>query len=381
MRRIVKIAGIFLAWALVAHVTLLGFASTAEAQDQGKVFPSDAVSVTYEDVPASGQTKGTDLFTSKQPISIQKGQMFKIHLNYDVKKYGAIEKDTPLKVELKTGYEPGVEGYFLKYPYSFASKKSLVSQEEEELAKVNLSSDRVELTLTFNELNKTFTADIDSELQVDTGTLILYFDDNPQQKELEITYTLYINDQKTDKTFTVKYAKPEPEKFKKNFAKTPGTYKRNQGQEMGKGWMFYNLNFATGLNSSNEFYIYDTPDVNLAFQGSYLSLKHMLNGHFLNDTILSVQNPTYIGKGDEATRMEAELYDIYYVTQPAASDTVPRQAEYEEKNLEFTRTKDSTTTITSKDKAAVPKNILVTKLHGEKLTPQEEQVIIKGGGA
>lgn len=321
----------------------------------------------------------TDLFGSSVEF---KNHWLKIHLDYNITTYGAVSPETKLKIELKP---EAPDTSYLGYPSSFTQNKSVIADNGDKLADVNISSDEVSAELTFpKELNQNFTIDLNSSLQLNTGKLSNYFNANPDKQSLEQPYYLYLNGEKQDKRITFIFPKPKPAETKIDFFKTLGYYKRDG--ELGEGIMYYNIKVGTKLRKSNEFFIYDTPDVNLSFEDSSFSASYATgtgNKSKLEDFFNVVPDgcqKTF--EGSEESRMEVQLYDIYFLTAEATSPSQPRQAAYEDQTLYLNRfdIKTQKQGMYSMDTAAVPKNILVEKNAGEALTTEEKAKIDQAGG-
>ena len=161
------------------------------------------------------------------------------------------------------------------------------------------------------------------------------------------------------------------------YAKTSGHY--IQEGNFGQGKLLYNIEVSTKLNQSNEFVIYDTPDINQVFSGTLqLAIPKDYGGG--TPVVLWDGENEYIGEGDESSRMEIYLEDIYFLTKDAASPNVPRQAGYEGVTLTFEDRIYEGWDGESEEPAAVPKNILLSKPSGEPLTEDEQKLIDDAGG-
>ncbi|MDM8246182.1 SpaA isopeptide-forming pilin-related protein [Collinsella tanakaei] len=161
------------------------------------------------------------------------------------------------------------------------------------------------------------------------------------------------------------------------YAKTSGHY--IQEGNFGQGKLLYNIKVSTKLNQSNEFVIYDTPDINQVFSGTLqLAIPKDYGGG--TPVVLWDGENEYIGEGDEFSRMEIYLEDSYFLTKDAASPNVPRQAGYEGVTLTFEDRIYEGWDGESEEPAAVPKNILLSKPSGESLTEDEQKLIEDAGG-
>lgn len=320
-----------------------------------------------------------DLFGSSEPVEFN-NQYFKIHLNYKIADYGVLAAGSKLKIELK----PDGSSSYIQYPSSYAQNKSIKADNGQKLADVDISSNDVSAELTFPSIASDFTVDLNSSLELDKGDLSKYFEKNPDKENLEQSYYLYLNGIKQEnKKITFTFPKPKPQTPEVDFIKTRGFYKRSG--ELGEGTMLYNIKVGTQLNKSNEFFIYDTPDVNLAFEDTEFTVHYAAgtNQASMMDTIFRASEGwKKVHPGTEESRMELELYDIYFLTEEATDASQPRQAVYEDQTLHLDRYNVTTGKqgLDSMNTAAVPKNILVEKPFGEALTTEEQAKIDQAGG-
>lgn len=312
-----------------------------------------------------------DLFNTTDPIPFD-SHYFKIHIDYDVEAFGTVQDGTTLKIELRP--EEGQPNY-LRYPYDFSLNKEVKDQDGGLLASLDINR-ALSLTLTFKKINNNFKASLDSPLEF-ADAINKYFESHPEQTTVDQTYTLYVNGQEQEKKVTFTLSKPEVPEVEVKFTKTNGLYKKNG--TLGEGSMLYNIWVDSKLNKSNEFFIYDTPDVNLRFEDQAFKAYFGAQSGKLTKHFFTASTGKYV---DSENGMEAELFDIYFLTDPSAKPSAPRQASYEDKTLWL----DRYNVITGKqgmdslEKAAVPKDILVEKPFGQSLTPEEKQKIEDAGG-
>lgn len=292
-----------------------------------------------------------------------------------------IAKGDQLSVKIKP---VDAEKSFLTMNYQMSIKDRLVDEAQDiEIAKANLSS-RAGFVLTFNEISDPFTASINMPFELDSEALRKYFDSHPGEETVTFAYQVYVDDRAQEgQVAYFKADKPNDEVTSDRFVKSSGTY--NQVGDFGEGRFLFNVKVATMLNQYNEFVIYDTPDVNLAFNGDMkVVIPRGYGGVDWEYIRLHSGENTYIEREDanEDTRMEIYLYDVYFLTDEAEDIETPRQAGWEDATLSFDRKNQWTGEpyTQSAQKAAVPKNILVEKLAGEELTAEEQKKIDEAGG-
>ena len=367
-----KLLGIFLTALLIIGVASPSAFAREEGggQSEPSTLRSDAVTATM----TKNLADNTDLFNSAEAVPFN-NQYLKVHINHPVTQFGTVKEGTKLEVELK----PETEDSYLRYPFTFSENKSIVADGGEKLADIEILPTSVKATLTFKELDKDFTIDLNSAVEFSTQSLFRYFENNPDATELTQTYWLYINGQKQEKKITFTFQKPKPSQAVVKFSKTAGSYEKDG--ELGEGSMYYNINIGTKLKKSNEFVIYDTPDVNLSFEDTeFRALFTIGKGQYYKTPFFRAKNGAT--SKDDATGMECTLYEIYFLTDEPSQSSMPRQASYEEKTLRIDRKNVITgeNGFDALEKAAVPKNILVEKKFGEALTAEEEKKIEDAGG-
>ena len=292
-------------------------------------------------------------------------------------KNGIINKGTKLEVLLKPELINGREWNFIKYPYSFTTNKYLKDNNtKNKLADLDIDNGDVKVIAIFEKIENNFTADINSELVINASELLEYFKENPSKTEVEQKYILYINGKVQNKSVNLKFKKPNIQDAEIKFTKTSGSYKKEG--DLGQGNFLYNIKLGTKLRKYNEFVIYDTPDINLELKDN-VKLRIPISYGGIDNRI----SLPYVEEGvSEEKRMEAKLYDIYYLTADSKAKNQPRMAEYEEDYIIFNR-KDIVNqkdTIKSLNKVTKPKNILLEKEHGEELTIEEKAKIEQAGG-
>lgn len=367
-----KLLGIFLAALLIlGAITPSAFArEEGGGQSEPSTLNANAITATM----TKDLKDTTDLFNSTDPVSFN-NQYLKIHINHPVTEFGTVKEGTKLVVELK----PETGENLLRYPYSFSENKSIVADSGEKLADTEILTFPAKATLTFKALDKDFTIDLNSALEVSSQSIFRYFENHPSATELTQTYWLYINDQKQEKKITFLFQKPKPGEAVVKFSKTTGSYEKDG--KSGEESMFYNIKIGTKLKKTNEFFIYDTPDVNLSFDDvNFRALFTIGNGKLYGSPFFKAKNGAT--SKDDTTGMECTLYEIYFLTEEPSQPSMPRQASYEEKTLRIDRENVITgeNGFDALEKAAVPKNILVEKKFGEPLTPEEQQKIENAGG-
>ncbi|OFK23985.1 Spy0128 family protein [Olsenella sp. HMSC062G07] len=129
--------------------------------------------------------------------------------------------------------------------------------------------------------------------------------------------------------------------------------------------------------------IYDTPDVNLGFDG-LLSIYDTANHSDLDKKIFSNDNTdpngTYTSSQVTANGTKIKAYDVYFVTKEPLAQNQAGVSAWTEKTLEFYRDDVENKVLQSMDKATVPKEVLFKKPLGAKLTAEEEKKIEEAGG-
>ena len=164
--------------------------------------------------------------------------------------------------------------------------------------------------------------------------------EHPDEENVEFQYTLQYNDSDTGKMARFSLQKPEIQPAQARFVKTRGIYE--QSGDLGQGNILYNIFLGTELNRMNEFVIYDTPDVNIGFDGN---MKVYIPTNYGNLDNVVLQNGNYYaepGNMDDESKMEIYIYDLYYLTEEANAVSMPRQAGYTEEYVTFSR-RDITT--------------------------------------
>lgn len=267
---------------------------------------------------------------------------------------------------------------FLTLDYLISQKKTL---EENQVVVADLDMEqRRGIEFRFRGLQNGFRAEIQLPFRVKEDKLWRYFDEHPGETAVSFTYRLEYNGKNTGKAFTLRLQKPKLKDPEKLFKKTNGAYERD-GEKLGEGHLRYNIKLGTTLGPVNEFLIYDTPDVNLSFDGN-LSLYRPRNPGMFEGK-LEIRNGHYLEPVTEPddTKMEIWIYDIYYLTGEPSSPTEPRQAEYEDvEHFDLNRNGPDGNSVTSKEAVTKPKHILVRKPMGKALTEEEEALIRDKGG-
>ena len=206
--------------------------------------------------------------------------------------------------------------------------------------------------MTFRTINDPFTAKIHMPMDLNTAALRVWFDAHPDAGEV-----------------------------KEYFDKSSGTY--NQVGDFGEGYFMYNLWVETELNQYNEFTVYDTPDVNLAFNGNLRLYVGRGHGEFTDLTLSRHQNH-WVESDDtnEETRMEAWLYDVYFLTEEGPNVDDPREASYTEEYLTYDRVNLATGEpyTQSMQKATVPESIILEVPASAELTAEQQAKIDAAGG-
>lgn len=265
---------------------------------------------------------------------------------------------------------------------SIETNTSLLNNLEDKgvkIADLNMKS-RKGVEFTFADVATSFKAELNMPFKVSDNLIQRYFRDNPTETKVSFSYKLQIDGKDTGKILRFNVSKPTPTPVDENFVKTRGLYK--QDGKLGEGEMIYNLQLGSKLNQYNELVIYDTPDVNLGFDGS-LSVWDASKLGGLSYKFLKEGENYYKESGNIADeyKMEIFIYDIYYLTEDHGESS-PRQAEWEEKKITLPR-KDAMTgadTQESVETAIVPKNILLEKMSGEALTQEEQKLVDDNGG-
>lgn len=222
---------------------------------------------------------------------------------------------------------------FLTLDYTTSLKKTL-EDKQDVVADLNMQGDLVTkerrgIIFNFRGLQNSFRADLQLPFGVEEDELWRYFDQHPNETAVSCTYRLQYDGKNTGKAFTLRLQKPKLKDPEKLFKKTNGAYERD-GEKLGERRLRYNIKLGTKLGPYNEFLIYDTPDVNLGFEGDLRLYRPRNPGMF--EGKLEIRNGHYLEPVTEPddTKMEIWIYDIYYLTGEPSSPTEPRQAEYED---------------------------------------------------
>lgn len=267
---------------------------------------------------------------------------------------------------------------FLRLDYQTSLKKTL-AEKQDVVADLNMEQRRG-IEFRFRGLQNGFHAELQLPFGVEEDELWRYFDQHPNETAVSCTYQLQYDGKETGKAFTLLFQKPKLKDPEEQFVKTTGSYKRIGQEKLGEGRLHYNIMLGTKLGPYNEFLIYDTPDVNLSFDGDLSLYRPRIPQTF--EGKLEIRNGHYLEPGTEPddTKMEIWIYDIYYLTGEPSSPTEPRQAEYEEvEQLELNRRDSNGNWVKSTKPVTKPKNILVKKPMGEALTEEEAALIRKNG--
>ncbi len=372
VKKMLLLLGAMLVGGLISNALLF----QAHAQDlpraAAKKLPAEIISMQVLNADQNILQEGGDA-----TAHVHNNTTMQVSIDYDVTKYGPVQKGDTLSFELKPRDGAGFAKHDLN-KYNTGTK--VIDQHGKQLA--TLAVDGLKSTLTFEQATYSFQVNIKTPLNK-SSQVSDYFLNNPDKTDITQTYDLYINGKKQNKSFTLRFLKPKRSDVVVKFVKTEGKFMTPSDSTQGKSVFKYNLRLATKLSHSNEFVIYDLPDTNIAFNGTRFEAYFSdAENSFLGTAFLTSGHPNYVGPGSEDKRMEATLYDVYFVTGTPAKDSDPRMAEYEEKHLEFNR-KDiirHKDTYTSDQLATVPKNILFELLHGTELTPEQKATIDAVGG-
>lgn len=324
----------------------------------------------------SMKQNGIDLFNMPGHFFESKTTL-DIELDYDIESALQIDENDVLDIQLKA---EDSNKDFLRIDYTFSQNTSLTDEATgEQIAKVDMGN-RSGIKLTFHKMNASFTAKIKIPFVFSDQEIDNYFNNHKDEAETEYCYQLCV-DGKEIKELVLKMKKPDAQLPETKFSKTSGSYKQ-EGNELGKGKLLYNLRLGTKLNRSNEFIIYDTPDVNLSFDGD-LSFCNVQEYGKLTDPFYELSSDgnhwQESGSSSQESKMEIWVYDIYYLTESKNVDE-PKQAVYTEETVTFDRTDSSGATIESMQPVTKPANIILTKPSGETLTEEEEKLIEENGG-
>lgn len=359
--------------AALAVICLLFVWGTAVFAQEGATAEEKDLSVLLE---AAAMTKdGADLFDGvTRPFD---GGNLEVKLMYDVDKEDApvISEGDVLSVQL---VPTDTQKDFIQIDYP-TSQLRILEDEGIKLADLDLTG-RKGVVFTFADIQASFTAKLNMPFVVNKTRLVKYFQEHPDEENVEFQYTLQYNDSDTGKMARFSLQKPEIQPAQARFVKTRGIYE--QSGDLGQGNILYNIFLGTELNRMNEFVIYDTPDVNIGFDGN---MKVYIPTNYGNLDNVVLQNGNYYaepGNMDDESKMEIYIYDLYYLTEEANAVSMPRQAGYTEEYVTFSR-RDITTgadSIKSMEAVTVPKNILLEKPAGEELTEAEKQLIDANGG-
>lgn len=343
------------------------------------VQPRAALEGLIESATITASSSSTeDLFGSSDPHRVTSGVMFNVDLARPDVDAQPIEDGDTLDVRLVPEDD---DQPFLKMDYQFSIKDEVVdTATSTTIADIDLS-ERNGFELTFLGIDDSFTAQIYMPMDLDTAALRVWFDNHPDDDEVTFSYRLVINGVKQDKVATFIAQRPAEGEVTENFDKSSGTY--NQVGEFGEGYFMYNLWIDTELNQYNEYTVYDTPDVNLAFNGNLRLYVGRGHGEFTELTLDRHQNYWVEDEdNNKDTRMEVWLSDIYYLTEEGCDVDDPREASYTEEYLTYDRVNLATGVpyTQSMQQATVPENILVEVPAGTELTAEQQAKIDAAGG-
>ncbi len=329
-----------------------------------------------KDIIKEVSVKENDLELFGAPKSEFNKPNFKIKLEYDFDTYGNINKGDELLVSL---VPEDVDKNFLDVDYTATVHKDL----RDGLVKVGDlywldHEDATGVKITFENVATSFTVDINIPLEYNAENLLKYFEkpENKDKPDVDFKYRLKYNDEIQDKTLEFTIKNPRFDDIKKKFSKTIGVY--NQEGELGQGYILYNIWIGSNLSAPNEMIIYDTPDVNLSFDGT-MSIHRPVSYGKATDRLFSNKNE-WKGEGlDDG--MEIYISDIYFLTEPEVG-TKPRQSAYKEEKIKLDRNNLATgeNFIESAKNVVQPKNILLEKPMGDVLNEAEKELIEANGG-
>ena len=125
-----------------------------------------------------------------------------------------------------------------RYPKRFypdrLSYKSIENIEDEgiKLADLDLTG-RKGVVFTFADIQASFTAKLNMPFVVNKTRLVKYFQEHPDEENVEFQYTLQYNDSDTGKMARFSLQKPEIQPAQARFVKTRGIYE--QSGDLGTG--------------------------------------------------------------------------------------------------------------------------------------------------
>ena len=325
----------------------------------------------------------------------------KIKLKYNPQDHGTLKKGDKLNVQLAPIEPKNASGNFDRYIGFYGSAsidgpfmgKVDDTGEKQQIGNLKFKSAGIELE--FLDFSDPFTATITLHYSKKEDTNIeSYFkrDENKDKEKLDFTVELQVNEKGQDRFIKLSVPKPTVQGPANAFFRKNGCYWPEDKN------FLYNVKGATKLRRTNEVLIYDTPDINLAFNSD---LKfHVLKsakdnaGERIIYSIPNSPNAYYnMNKKDyseatnpklaEPTDCQMWLYDLYYVVDEVTDSTkeVP-MAEYEEQKIELThpllkdKDKDQKQSI---EDVSQPKHILFWVPTGQALTPKQQQQIENAG--
>lgn len=262
---------------------------------------------------------------------------------------------------------------FILMNYQFSKNTNLRDSKDNTLIADLDMKDRKSINLTFKKIDANFTAEINAPFMIYSENLNNYFENHPDENSTTFYYNILINDKPIEEKIKFNISKPKVESLSERKSKTTGTYEK--GESLGEGEFSYNIKVSSLLSTSNEFVIYDTPDINTSFEGKIkIALPTKYGG--VDNIIL------YNKSSKKIDDMKISVKDIYYKVAPPKSSDEPKMAEYESKKIRFDRRNSQTSEdfIDSIEEASVPKNILVEKNMNDPLNPEEQKIIDDNGG-
>lgn len=308
----------------IAVIGISGYSSFAQPEEITEEKTEKDLTVMLESVHM--MQDGQDLFDRETVL--YEGAALEVSLNYNVETDPLIEAGDRLSVKLAA---EDLQKDFLVMDYVTSTLKVL-EDKGVTLAQLDLS-DRRGVEFLFNDVNVSFRAKIDMPFKVNEAALTEYFNRHPEEETVRFKYKLQYNDKDTGRILNFELRKREVKPVEVRFVKTRGIYQ--QEGNLGEGKILYNVYIGTKLRRSNEFIIYDTPDVNHSFDGD-LRIYVPKAYASLSNNVLSRKNH-YIEEGDlpQEEKMEIFVSDIYYLTEPAADEFMPYQADFEEMFVTF----------------------------------------------
>lgn len=363
---------------LIAMMAIFAFPLWGGARAEGEPAPSPSNDLSGIIADIQMITGNQDRF-GKEAIAYSNSTL-KIKLSYQKKPGLTIQKGDTLSIKL---VPEDFSKSFLHMEYTTSILNELIDKNQDppiKVADLDMTGRRG-VDFTFTGEAEEFEASLNLPFEIMNPSVTTYFNDHPGEQEVTFKYKLQVNNKDTDKTVEYTIKKAAPQDATQKFEKTKGAYKQ-EGQ-LGDGNFIFNIRIDTELRSPNEYVIYDTPDINLGFDGDLRIFdgenpKDLTTDIFRNENTDPNKEFTWVKENENGTIVK--VYDVYFLTKEPLVENDIRISSWEEKTLEFHRGDVENGVLKSMDKATVPKEILLEKPLGSPLTPEEQEKIDQAGG-